>query len=135
MADLSITAGSVQTGTHATKKQGVAGTTLTAGQLVYLDTNSKLLLSDANGSAATKVVDGITLDGGALNQPVLYCTLDPDLVVGATIVPGMTYVLSDTPGGIAPVADGITGDTTIVVGVAKSTTVLNFSPQAGGVKP
>ena len=46
---------------------------------------------------------------------------------------GVAYYLSDTPGGICPVADLASGEYPTVLGIATSTTVLAFDPQAAGV--
>lgn len=136
MADLVITAASVKPSARATRKQGTAGATITQGQILYLDsTTKKLGLADSNGTGDTLVVEGIALNAASLDQPVSYATLDPDLVLGATLVPGTTYVLSGTPGGIATAADAVSGDEAVVLGNAKSATVLNFAPLTGGVKP
>jgi hypothetical protein len=46
---------------------------------------------------------------------------------------GVAYYLSDTPGGICPVADLGTGEYPSIVGIATSTTVLNVNFQSSGV--
>jgi hypothetical protein len=136
MADLAITPDNVAAGPHATKHLGTAGATLAAGKAIYVDpADKKVKLSDANGAAAAKTVDGITLNGAANGQPIEYDSQDAELNLGATLVPGTIYVLSDTPGGIAPATDGVTGDTTVVIGEATSTSLLNLAISAGGVKP
>jgi hypothetical protein len=49
MADISITAASVAASSAASKVTGVAGATITAGQVVYLDTTTNTYkLADAN---------------------------------------------------------------------------------------
>jgi hypothetical protein len=93
---------------------------------------NKLKLADANGAAATRNVVGIALNGGSDGQPIKYATSDPALVLGATLVVGQDYMLSDTPGAVAPVSDAVSGDYVTVLGVAISTTELNFNPTAAG---
>jgi hypothetical protein len=55
------------------------------------------------------------------------------LTVGATMTAGVAYYLSDTAGGICPVADLATGEYPSVLGIATSTTVLNVNIQTSGV--
>lgn len=135
MATLVITAANVLASASATKKAGVAGATITAGQVLYKDAadSNKLKLADANGAAALRVVEGIALHGAFAGQPLSYVTRDPALKVGATLVVGQGYMLaSDTPGGIAPDSDATTGDYVTLLGIGKSTTDLNFEITESG---
>jgi hypothetical protein len=132
MTDLAITAASVVAGSNATRDIGTAGATITAGQAVYLDSaTNKWLLSDNNGTG-TRQVKGIALNGAALNQP-LSVLKSGDITIGATLTPGVAYYLSATPGGICPVADLATGMDPILIGMAKSTTVLTVEVLDSGV--
>lgn len=135
MADLAVTAANVVKGPNAAFNQGIAGVAITAGQILYLDpATNTLKLADANGVAATQVIAGVALNNAAANQPIVYDTLDAALVIGATLVSGDVIYLSATPGGFTKtVADlaGITA-TAIVLGVAVSTTAVNFRPIVGG---
>lgn len=134
MADLTITAASVVAGSGAITVTGTAGATITAGQVVYLDTaDSKYKLADNNSAtelARTPV--GIALHGAALDQPLTILTSGP-VTIGATMTAGVAYYLSDTPGGICPVADLLTGEYPSIIGIATSTTVLNVKIHASGV--
>jgi hypothetical protein len=133
MADLSITAANVVAGSDAVRESGTAGATITAGQAVYLDTTDmKYKLADSNGAAALRVPNGIALHGAANNQPIVL-QKDGDLTIGATMVAGVAYYLSDTPGGICPVADLASGEYPCIVGIAKSTSVLSVHIQPSGV--
>jgi hypothetical protein len=133
-ADLSITASAVVPSSSAVIKYATAGATLTAGQLVYLDTADtdtngigKAKLSDANGAAALRVVDGIAISGASAGQPVAYCTYDPALVIAASGLTANQILLSSaTAGGIAPSADLTTGWYLTVIGVVKSGTTIFF---------
>jgi hypothetical protein len=51
---------------------------------------------------------------------------DGQVTIGATLVPGTDYYLSDTPGGICPIADVGVGEYVCRVGVALSATVLDL---------
>ena len=133
MADISITASAVVPSANAVIKHTTAGATLTAGQLIYLDTADldangigKAKLSDANGAAALRVVDGITVGGASAGQPVAIVTYDTALVVGSGLTANNILILSDTPGGLAPSADLGSGEYLSVIGVVKTATTIFF---------
>jgi hypothetical protein len=123
MPDLTITPTNVVPGANAKTASGIAGTTITAGQAVYLDTTDmKLKLADANGTAAQARVVGIALHGASNNQPLTYVYDDDDYTPGATVVNGTLYVLSANPGMIAPAADLAAGWRPALLFIAKSAT-------------
>lgn len=134
MADLSITAANVVAGAGATVEHGTAGATVTAGQIVYLDdSDDKFKLADDNsGTAAVRAAYGIALHGASNGQPLAVLTAGP-VTIGAALTAGVAYYLSDTPGGICPVADLASGEYPTIVGIATSTTVLDVQIQAAGV--
>lgn len=134
MAALTITATSVVAQPGATVIDGTAGATITAGQVVYLDSTTGLYgLADTDSATAdARVVAGVALNGAATGQPINILTRGP-FTVGATVVRGLGYYLSPTAGGIAPVADIVTGAYPTFLGFATSTTVLNLQPVAAGV--
>lgn len=134
MADLTITAASVISGNGAHVEHGKAGYAATAGQAVYLDTaDNRYKLSDSNSAtAAVRKVDGITLNAAALNQQLAVHTRGP-ITIGATLTPGQTYALSETPGGIQPVADLAAGEYPTILGMATSASVLEVKIQSAGV--
>lgn len=125
MADLSITATSVVAGVNAAKTTGIAGATITAGQLVYLDaSDGRYKLADANGSGtAIKEVQGVALHGAASGQP-LTIQRQGTVTIGATVAVGTIYALSATAGGIAPVADLASGHVVSIVGVGASASAI-----------
>ncbi|TIX89194.1 hypothetical protein [Rhizobium sp. P44RR-XXIV] len=132
MADLTITPANVVAGTNAVRDIGTAGETITAGKVVYFDAaTNKWKLSD-NNATGTRTVHGIALNGASLNQPVSVAK-HGDITIGATLVAGTAYYLSATAGGICPVADLATGMDSILIGLAKSTTVLAIDVQDSGV--
>lgn len=134
MADLSLTAANVLPGTGAKIEHGTAGDTITAGKLVYRDASSgRYELADSNSAtAAARLPRGFALNGAADGQPlaVLY---DGPITLGAVLTAGVAYYLSDTPGGICPVADIGSGEYSVYLGIATSTSVLDVSIQASGV--
>lgn len=134
MADIAITAANCVPGANAVKELGVAGEAITAGQAVYKDASTAKWLKADNDSAtvAAQHAGGIALTGSSLNQPIVVQT-SGDLTLGGTIVAGSPYYLSATAGGVAPLADIVTGKTVCMLGHAKSTTVLNVAIQFPGV--
>jgi hypothetical protein len=122
MAAISITAANVKQGGNAILTEGVAGATITAGQTVLRGADGKFVLSDADGNNLKSVV-GIALNGAADGQPLKVQT-GGDIAIGATLTAGTTYYLSPTPGGIGPLGDVEAGDDVIIIGIAKSTSVL-----------
>lgn len=134
MADLSITAANVIAGTGARKVLGTAGATITAGKTVYLDiSDSKYKLADCDSAtAAVRSPSGIALNGASDGQPLVVHEEGP-ITIGATMTAGTTYYLSPNAGGIAPIADILTGDYPVIIGIATSTTVLEVNIQEAGV--
>ena len=134
MADLSITAASVVASASAKTHEALAGETITAGKAVYRSsTTGKYMLADSNSATAeARVPAGIALTGSSNNQPCVVALSGP-VTIGATMTAGVAYYLSDTPGGICPVADLGSGEYPCIIGIATSTTVLNVKIQASGV--
>ncbi|WBL75598.1 hypothetical protein I3J27_21435 [Bradyrhizobium xenonodulans] len=135
MTDLGITASAVLANSGARTEQGVAGETITAGKLVYRDaTTNQYFMSDSNaGTAAARAVRGVALNGASAGQPLQIARPGSEITMNAVMTAGTTYFLSDTPGGICPLADVGTGEYFTPIGVAKSTTVLAFNPTLSGV--
>lgn len=133
-ADLTITAANVVKGSSAKTETGVAGATVTAGQPLYREASSgKYKLSDANSATAeVRAVHCISLHAAAANQP-LTCVTEGPVTIGATVTVGAGYYASGTAGGIAPVADMITGIYPTFLGFATSSTVLDVHIKSAGV--
>lgn len=132
MVDITVTPANVVAGTNATRDIGTAGETIVAGKAVFLNaTTNKWMLSDNNGTG-TRQVNGIALNGASLNQPVSVLKAG-DVTIGAALTAGLDYWLSATAGGICPRADLATGMDTILIGIAKNTTVLGVDIQDSGV--
>lgn len=134
MSDLSITAANVLAGSGAIIERGTAGATVTAGQVVYkAASDSKFKLADSNsGTAEIQLPYGIALNGASSGQPLSVLTKGP-ITIGATLVAGTAYYLSETPGGIEPVADLGSGEQVSQLGIASSTTVLQVAIVKSGV--
>lgn len=133
MADISITAANVVAGSNSTREQGTAGAAITAGQWVYRDANGKYQLADSNsGTALARTPRGVALNNAAANQP-LTIAKGGDVTIGGTLTAGVAYYLSDTPGGMCPVADVGSGEYSCILGIASSASVLKIDIQASGV--
>lgn len=134
MADLSITAANVVAAASATKESGIAGATITAGQVVYKDTatNTYKLCDGDSVTAAVRKPLGIALNGASSGQPLVIAKSGP-VTIGATLTAGTAYYLGDDPGGICPVADVASGDDVVLMGIATSTSVLGVNIIISGV--
>lgn len=133
MVDITVTAANVLPGAGALTEDGLAGSTITAGQACYRDSDGTYKPADADGASATiRTVRGIALNGGSAGQPIRI-QRQGEITIGATMTAGVTYYLSNTPGGICPVADVGTGEYFHIIGIAKSTTVLLLSLAYSGV--
>lgn len=136
MADISITAASVNASAQATiRREYNFGATITAGQLLYLDANNKWQLMDSNAAATGNGLTdmrGVALHGGANNQPAAVVTADPDFTPGGTLVNGLSYYASPNAGALANSADIISGNYPVLAGIAKSTTKMNLTFVASG---
>ena len=127
MADVAITAANVaKVSGSTTTDTGIAGATITAGQLVYLDSGTNTIkLADSNLSQAAANTIGIALHGSLSGQPIQYA-IGGDITIGGTVTVAGVYVTSANAGGLAPVADLVSGMYTKVIGVGLSATVLSI---------
>ena len=135
MADLTITAANVVKGATAKVLQGTYGATVTAGQTVYADAadNGRFKPADADAAtAAARATAGIALNSGSAGQPADIQT-DGLITIGGTVTVGEIYVQSATPGGIAPAADLVTGDSVTVLGVGVSASQIDLNIHRSGV--
>jgi hypothetical protein len=134
MAALSQTAASVVSGTSPKKQTGIAGGTITAGMPVYKDTAASNVLKAARANAAaTAVVAGIALNSASSGQPLVY-QIGGKINLGATMVVGETYCLSDAVAGqIVPLSDLGSGDYTGIIGTADSASILTLAIHNSGV--
>lgn len=136
MAAISITAASVVASAAATIRREYAfAATVTAGQLVYLNSSNQWALCDTDGGLGTGINDlrGIAINGGAINQPAAVCTDDPDFTFGGTLSNGLAIYGFTTAGAITFADIPTTAAYPIYVGIAKSTTKGILRPMASGV--
>jgi len=134
MTDISITAANVVAGSNAAVLGGQAGETITAGQAVYkAAATGKWMLADSNSATAeVRAAIGIALNGASLNQPLSVQTSGL-ITIGATLTAGVAYYLSDTPGGICPIADVGSGEYVCLIGLATTTAILDVTIKSTGV--
>jgi len=123
MADLIITEADVKLKESAAQTEIVqAGEAITRGQPVYLSSD-KYYLADNNVDLPTAAAKGIALTGCALDGYFVLVTKG-DMDLGATLIVGETYIVSDTAGGIGPIADLLTTQFTTILGHAKDASTL-----------
>lgn len=134
MVDIVITPANVVPGANAVTASGVAGAAITAGQVVYRDPSTrKWLLADNNSPTAdARTPFGIALSNAALNQPLVVQT-EGDINLGAALTVGTPLFLSDTPGGICPLADLLAGEFVSFLGIAVSASNFKMKPLVSGV--
>jgi len=134
MADISQTPGNVAPSGTSPQFTAAAAVAIVAGQPCVV-TNDSITLSDANGAAAVRTCNALSTSGGGVGQRVSYVKADSGINIGATLVSGGEYYVSENAGAItATKADVTSGSTAIVIGVATSTSLLNFNPTVGGTK-
>lgn len=136
MAAISITAANVLASAAATIRREYAfGATVTAGQLVYLNSSNQWALVDQDGNLGTGLNDlrGIALNNGGINQPAAVCTADPDFTPGGTVSNGLVVYGFTTAGAITFADIPTTAAYPVVVGLAKSATKMVLNIFASGV--
>ena len=124
MPALVLTNTEVLSGSDADFYQGLAGETITAGQVCYLSAaTNRLLKADANLSLAAASVKGVALNGASAEQPLRLQT-GGVLIFGATstinslaVVVGENLILDATAGGMTQAADAATGWYVTTLGV------------------
>lgn len=135
MADLTVNAALVNYSNQATlrREYSLGFASAQAGQIVVLNSSNQWVKVDVNGAIGTNYGDTIAMlaTGGNTNQPAVAIQEDPGLNVGAILTNGVAYYGSPNAGAIAPVAD-LTGSVSLLLGVARSTTVINFKPITTG---
>lgn len=132
MADLTVTPANVLPYSGARIQTGRAGETIAAGQALYLkDADGKLWKAD-DASAAKAAAVGVALNGGAAGQPISYLEAG-GVNPGATVVVGVVYGVTDTPGGIGAISERAVGDYITILGVGVTATRIDVAINASGV--
>jgi hypothetical protein len=118
MADITITPASVLF-TSGSKGSGIAGATITAGQVVYLDSATLTLkLAQCDGTAAEADAVGIALHAALAGQPLQYAKDESVINIGGTTSKATSYCVSAAAGGVAPQADLVSTNRITTIGYA-----------------
>jgi len=135
-SDLVITAANVAAAAGAvSKEEWVAGATIAAGDVLYMDTaNSNVMkLAQADGTELEATVYGIALNSASADQPVLVAR-SGDLDIGAALTVAATYILSDTAGKLCLIADLASGWFLSIVGFGTAADNLKLGITNTGVE-
>ena len=126
MAALSQTAANVGIGSAGTSIRKVqAGGSITQGNPVYFNTDSKYYRTDSNASAVTAKAVGIALTPASADGYFVMQEGPGGLVnLGATLSVGETYCVGSTAGQIVPIGDLTTGDYPCILGIATTTALI-----------
>ncbi len=125
---------SVKQGTNSQiPLEGIAHEAILAGQAVMEDpTDGKIKLASCTNVTTPRKVGFALNSAPTPGQPVKY-HYEGDLEGTATLVKGTNYVLSATAGSVCPEADLTTGQYTVYMGVANTTTGIRCHPHTAGV--
>jgi len=133
MADIDFTVADIRPLNGAITRRGVAGATLTPGQVVYLDGANGWKLADADALASSQG-KGIVVGGGhggssyAAGEAVDICVFGP--VEGFTsMTPGGLAYASTTAGDMDQTKPATAGDYPCVIGWAESASIFFVDPQ------
>lgn len=134
MTVLNITSSNVVAAVGSSLGVGTSEATITAGDVVYLNTSTgKYALADSDLEPSA-VVAGIALNGASSDQPFDFIK-SGTLTVGSVATTGLVYYLSNTAGQFD---DAITlqGDrvTTLGIGLTSTTISINIHV-SGALKP
>ena len=129
MADITVTEANVRVKAGDVQTSVVqAGEAIARGQSVYLSSN-KYYLADNSVDLATAAAVGVSLTSCVTNGYFVIVTKG-DMDVGATLVVGEVYIVTDTAGGIGPIGDVLTTQFTTPLGHAKDAATLEVNPIA-----
>jgi hypothetical protein len=132
---LTIVQASVAKSSTGSSSSGIAGSTITAGQTLYVDTanNNVLKPAVAAGTAISSAVVGIAEHGALAGQPIRYCTSDTAFTIGCTGTIGDTVWAYGTGQMTITQSEGIATSTyTTVIGTYVSTTQVKLNITAAG---
>lgn len=127
MADLSITVASVALSSGAVCKDFPAGTTITAGMVVYLTNSNTWAKAGCTSAtlAGNNTRTGIALHAALSGQPL--AVQETGVInLGAALTVGTLYCVSATAGNICPFADLASTNKINILGIATSASLLNM---------
>lgn len=132
MADLTVVPANVKPGADLVTKRGIAGEAITAGQAVFKATDGEFELCEKDQAVEDAACVGVALANAAPLQPFEY-GITGTIDMGSILAVGETYIVGAGPGGLAPEADGVTGNFVTIVGVAISANNLKLGILQSGV--
>lgn len=134
MANVAISATAVKMVGSGTASQVQYGETVTHGQVVYFDTATNRYKLASADTAANSAAYGIALTPGANGDYgyVARTNVVVALNTSSVLVQGRVYVLSSTPGALAPETDLTLVSYVCVLGVASSDKALHINIFAPG---
>lgn len=97
----------------------ILGETVTELMVAYLDQNVSKYKKATNATSTESKVAGLVYDAGDLDDHSALIEIG-QLNIGATLVAGTTYYLSDTAGKLVPLSGLGSGDFVVRIGYAKS---------------
>lgn len=133
MANVTITASSVGivSASPGTKVVQI-GEAITQGQYIYRNTVlNKYFLVDADNLDSSQA-EGVALTSGLTNSYVVMLKTGNRYKVGGTLITGIVYGASTTPGAIAPITDLASGNYVTTYGIAESSLILPLNINASG---
>ena len=133
MADIVQTPANVAAASGAPTKDGIAGATIVAGDVLYIDAtdSNKLKLAIDTSEAAAAAV-GVALNGAANGQPIRYQT-GGNINPGGTVAVGEVYNVSRNAGKFAPDADVLSTVYRTTLGVGTTTSNVKLGIVVSGV--
>lgn len=135
MADLSITESNVAIASESSRVVPITfGETLLKGELAYLKASDGLYWKADSDASDTAKVSHLVIVGGTAGQ-IGVGLQQGNVSLGAILTAGTVYVLSSNSGKICAISDGnhASGDFITIIGVASTTSVLNFKINATGI--
>lgn len=134
MATIVTSVADFRLGSDAKLSVGTTGEAIDAFELVYLNgTDGKFYLAD-NTTAAKATLVGVAATSAATDSRFGYIPFSAGVYVNSASTlwtAGKTYIVGDTAGTMMDAADAGTGDLVTVVGVAATTTSLQFVGSGG----
>ena len=132
--DLTVTAASVQSPSPPPSAPPLlGGETGTAGMSVYLKSSTnKWMKAQCDGTAEEAgygVRFGVLLNAMINGQPAV--VQESGIVtIGATVTVGVMYCISDTYGGICPIAAVPSGSKITIIGIGATSGTIDMAPKA-----
>tara|TARA_R110000803_G_scaffold32357_2_gene71377 strand:+ start:4750 stop:5157 length:408 start_codon:yes stop_codon:yes gene_type:complete len=132
MADLTQTAANVRITVNSGTTLVQVGEAVEPGMPGYLKASDSKYWKGVSTTAATANVQGVFVGNGDADDYVLFQT-SGNINLGATLVVGESYFVSNTAGKIMPSADVSTGEFVTFLGTASTAALMTLSINASGI--